>query len=549
MAGVDEVPQTFTLATPSGGTHLVWQNVNGHTYKTCSGQVAYKFDVRAHGGQFVLWDPTKPDRFILDDRDPVPLPAWLAEFHPEVGSVISEAADIPDARAWLKEYGGGELCETMGDTLDKFLAGFQDGVAHDVMAEGVYALVGDCVMGHSGLNVALGKFRTAFLKAMEGKTRWRERITDWRNSIATAIAKKVARHDPYDEDPCEMGDIGPAIEKQKREKRNSLLLADMRSGSWLDDQDFPELVYAVPGLVPEGVVLLVGGSKIGKSTLVRRISLECARGGEVFGIGCDKRDVLYMALEDDDASMQLACRELLDGDPIPNSFSYLTEVKPKLMIPTVSAYLDSYPRGLVIVDVLGKAMEPALRGETVYERDYRIMTMLKTIAKHHPGSTTVVNHHSRKGKSEDWLEGVSGTNAIAGAADTIILLSRKRHEANGIWHVTSRKPMDDAEYAMILERPLGWRLDGDNLEDASDKVDSVRGGHTRKDSLGERSQEIIELLDDNPNGMSADDIADETGIPRHQIRVYLKRMWDANHIRKLARGRYGPMGKQKVSRK
>src|SRR5215217_8036733 len=46
------------------------------------------------------------------------------------------------------------------------------------------------------------------------------------------------------------------------------LLAGLRDGAWLDAQYFPPLAYAVPGLIPEGSVLLVGPPKIGKSWLV-----------------------------------------------------------------------------------------------------------------------------------------------------------------------------------------------------------------------------------------------------------------------------------------
>jgi AAA domain len=57
------------------------------------------------------------------------------------------------------------------------------------------------------------------------------------------------------------------------------LLATLRDGAWLDAQVFPPLSYAVPGLIPEGSVLLVGAPKIGKSWLVLAVGLAASDGG------------------------------------------------------------------------------------------------------------------------------------------------------------------------------------------------------------------------------------------------------------------------------
>jgi hypothetical protein len=62
------------------------------------------------------------------------------------------------------------------------------------------------------------------------------------------------------------------------------LLAGLRDGAWLDAQNFPPLAYAVPGVIPEGLALLVGPPKIGKSWLVLTVDLAAAAGGKAFGI-------------------------------------------------------------------------------------------------------------------------------------------------------------------------------------------------------------------------------------------------------------------------
>ena len=57
----------------------------------------------------------------------------------------------------------------------------------------------------------------------------------------------------------------------------------IRSGSWLDAQDFPPLTWAVPGLVPEGFGLFIGPPKAGKSWAALSIALALSLGGVAFG--------------------------------------------------------------------------------------------------------------------------------------------------------------------------------------------------------------------------------------------------------------------------
>jgi Bifunctional DNA primase/polymerase, N-terminal/AAA domain len=542
------LPRTFTLATPSGGTQLIWAQPNGRDYKTCSGQVGDHIDVRGLGGLFVLYDPTRPNRVITDDRPPAPMPHWLSDLHPEPGSSPNGrvAVPIPNTNNWVNEVGNGEPCQGMQETCEKWLDKFEDGVPHDVMLEAVNSLVGDAVEGHRGLKIALRNIRSAHFRAMRGKTRERESNEEWANALNGAIAKKLARKRGHvnQEDPCDVEGIGDAVTKSIRKKQNSRLLANMKSGAWLNRQKFPPLRFAVPELLPEGLVLLSGAPKVGKSTIIKRIGLEVSRGGYVFGQKCELLDTLYLALEDDDAALQGDSDSLLgEGGNIPENFYYITEIVPGKLIETVGAWLDTVEIGLVVVDTLGRAMEPAKQGETTYERDYRIMTLLKTICKKHPGSTVVVSHHTRKGKSEDWLDTVSGTNAIAGAADTIISLSRNRNETGGIWRATSRKRMDDAEYALILERPYGWRLDGDDLVEAA--------GNAVKDvnqKLGERSVELLDFVNDNPGGVRAAEVAKELGISPKDAGTYLNNALKRGDIRRIKLGLYGPWHKSTVSK-
>jgi len=251
------------------------------------------------------------------------------------------------------------------------------------------------------------------------------------------------------------------------------LLEGIRDGEWLSWQEFPPLRYAVPGIVPEGLTVLAGAPKVGKSWLVLDWLLAVAadHGVALGGIPVPgARDVLYMALEDGDRRMQHRCRTLLandyrPADPIPPRFQYLTAVPPNLLMATIAAWLEVYQSGLVVVDTLGRALPPAASGEAPYSRDYRIMSELKAIADAWPGCSLLMNHHDRKAVAPDFVDSVSGTNGIAGGADTVLALTRDRNEEDGLLQVTGR---DVSEGAYALKFAAGiWRLEGGSLETAA----------------------------------------------------------------------------------
>lgn len=256
---------------------------------------------------------------------------------------------------------------------------------------------------------------------------------------------------------------------EQQTQEGPALLGGVRSGAWLDTQQFPDLRYAVPGLIPEGLSLLVGPPKAGKSWLALGLLLAVAS-PEGMALGAvptgPARDVLYLALEDGDRRMQDRCRALLGpGESIPARFHYVTQVTPSTVLAMIGAFVREHPdTGLIVLDTLGKVMPPADPGESAYQRDYRVGGRLKVLADTHEGLSLVVLHHDRKAASDDFVDAVSGTNGLAGAADTIVVLDRRRQSTDGALKVTGRD-VHEAEYALNMSDGM-WRLDGADLTEA-----------------------------------------------------------------------------------
>jgi hypothetical protein len=319
------------------------------------------------------------------------------------------------------------------------------------------------------------------------------------------------------------------------------LLKALRDGAWLDEQEFAELVYAVEGLIPEGFTLLIGPPKAGKSWLILALllAIACHNGYALGNIPTGEgRLVLYLALEDGDRRMQDRCRALLgDGAKIPALFHYMTKLPSGGVVATIDAFLRRYPdTALVVIDTLGKVMPPAAQGESAYQRDYRVGGSLKRIADDHPGLALVVLHHDRKAGAEDFVDSVSGTHGLAGAADTIVVLARARQSIEGILMVTGRD-VEENEYALTLVDGK-WNLDGSDLDSAAKRamVRRETGG------MSDRTTDILALARESPGGVTPAEVAKRfPDVDNKTASTYLGRLADGGKIRKLSRGKYGPL--------
>jgi hypothetical protein len=326
----------------------------------------------------------------------------------------------------------------------------------------------------------------------------------------------------------------------ERELQPNPLLAGLRTGSWLDVQVFPPLAYVVPGLIPEGLSLLVGAPKIGKSWLSLAIALAAAAGGYVLGrldVG-EPRPVLLLALEDGHRRLQDRIRQLIPDEPIPPELHYLTRIQPGFAVATIEAWLETieHPEPLVILDTVGKIMPPAVNGETAYGRDYRVASRLKEICDARPGMALTGLHHDRKASSDDFVETVSGTNGLADAADTIVVMSRPRNETQGLLKVTGRDVLE-GEYAVTVDGGA-WSLMGDNLTEAAGTAQTLRATA----NLGDRSAEVLRLVANHPEGVRAADVASALQLSDKDAGTYLLRLFKASKLSRPERGLYTPVG-------
>jgi hypothetical protein len=241
--------------------------------------------------------------------------------------------------------------------------------------------------------------------------------------------------------------------------------------------DLPLTRFAVEGLLPEGLTLLCGSPKIGKSWLGLGLGIAVAAGGYALGtIEVEKGEVLYLALEDNPRRLQSRLRVLLTEEPAPHGL-YMETEWPRLDAggsEQLRGWLDRHPAArLVIVDVYSR-VRPVAGNRDKYQADYDAAALLQQVALSQ-GVAILALHHTRKAEAADFVETVSGTFGTAGAADTIIVIKRARGQADATLHVTGRH-VQERELALKFAPEAGtWVLLGGAAEYAI--------GETRKQIL------------------------------------------------------------------
>lgn len=226
----------------------------------------------------------------------------------------------------------------------------------------------------------------------------------------------------------------------------------------LQNAEFDEVRFVIEDLVPEGVTLLSGSPKVGKSWMALGMCIGVATGGTFLESACSKGRVLYLALEDNPRRIQSRLQMCMGGDEFPGNLDFDCEWS---RFPTGLRALDTLLSethyDLVVIDTLEMVRPP--RRTNPYEDDYRAISGMREMAYRQRTSIVVV-HHNRKAQTDgmgdtlDPIERVSGTMGLTGAVDAIHVLSRIRGATMGELHITG-KDVEEKSMVCKLDTYLG----------------------------------------------------------------------------------------------
>ena len=240
------------------------------------------------------------------------------------------------------------------------------------------------------------------------------------------------------------------------------------SAKKLQETKLPPVEYLIEDILPQGASLLTAASKIGKSWLVLDMGLKIAAGERFFNKETKQTGVLYLALEDSYTRLQDRMNKVLNDNPPPENFYFLTEA-PNLendLLAELEATLTEYPEiKLIIIDTLQKIRGQALPRESAYQQDYREMGVIKNFADRHKISTFLVHHNRKLKDEEDPYNMISGTNGIMGVLDTIFMITKKsRNDKEATLHITGRDVSQSDIVIQFNKSTCRWEVIGDKEE-------------------------------------------------------------------------------------
>lgn len=227
-------------------------------------------------------------------------------------------------------------------------------------------------------------------------------------------------------------------------------------------KDFPPPQFALDGLIGDGLTILCGKPKQGKSWLALLIAWAVAAGLEIDGRKTWQGEVLYLALEDTQRRLQSRMQRLNSelGWIVPETLTLHTTWprENEMGLPFISEWLtDRQGQGrLIIIDTLAKFRRPPKGNANAYADDYETISGLKECVDMHKASALYI-HHTRKLRAEDPFDEISGSNAISGSADTLIVL--ENDGGAGKLYVKGRD-IAEATIPIQFSRDSGrWTLD------------------------------------------------------------------------------------------
>jgi len=227
---------------------------------------------------------------------------------------------------------------------------------------------------------------------------------------------------------------GSEISRLKQELINNSFSNGIESftAADLEKEILPDPVWVVPGVIPEGLSILGGKPKKGKSILALNVALSVASGCKALGSVeiTEPRNVLYLSLEDKKKRLKTRISAIVGHEGWSENISFYTAF-PRMGnggIQALEREIKNHNAKFVVIDTLAK-FRPVSGKEirNMYLDDYSYMSEIRELASK-TGCSILVIHHLRKSSaadSGDIFDCFSGSNGITGSVDCMLVLRKE----------------------------------------------------------------------------------------------------------------------------
>jgi hypothetical protein len=263
---------------------------------------------------------------------------------------------------------------------------------------------------------------------------------------------------------------------------------------WTADEllqaDFPEPKWVVPGIFPEGLMILAGRPKIGKSVLTLQLAHAVLSGGMFLNQHIEKAPVLYIAFEDSARRLKKRMRE--QEWPEKTQAVFYTDWPPLDQdgLAQLQQAVEDDDYHLVIIDTLSRALSRKPDQNSVGDMTH-VLSGLQRLAMDREIAILVIDHHGKpRGANPDPIDDILGSTGKGAVADCIVGLYREQGKKGAILRIVGRDLDEDKNLVLDRDPQLRcWQLRGrtDEVRPDSLPAEILRA----LDRLGEAS--LLEL--------------------------------------------------------
>ena len=239
----------------------------------------------------------------------------------------------------------------------------------------------------------------------------------------------------------------------------------LMSASELEKKELAPTNWMIEGILPEGLTILAGAPKSGKSILALNLALALSSETEIIGKkGSSLKKVLYLSYEDSERRLQDRIIKNKNGLTIkndPETF-FLNGCNPPRIDDGVLANIGNSIKEnkfeILILDTLGTSINnKRKKGLSSYMDEYELLNNLQRFSLDHKISLIVL-HHTRKMKAESVFDEISGTRGITGAADANFVL--QRNKMSGTLSIQGRDLEEQIFDLEFDKQNLIWKMIG-----------------------------------------------------------------------------------------
>lgn len=234
-------------------------------------------------------------------------------------------------------------------------------------------------------------------------------------------------------------------------------------GETLMDTRLEPTKFCIDTLLPQGITILGGAPKIGKSWWVLDLCVRIAKEENLWNMQTSKGTTLYLCLEDTLRRVQERLSLITDDVPSNAFFATSAHTLAEGLCDEIRMFVKEHPDTvLVVIDTFQIVRNCG--ADISYGNDYNEIRLMKKLADELNLSLLLV-HHLRKQGDSDPLNKLSGTTGIVGAVDSVYVLDKSKRNENLATLICTGRDIEHRQLELrFSSKDYVWELVSDSRE-------------------------------------------------------------------------------------